>query len=78
MRVSIDPSDPGHGSAMNAVRAVLVNDIPLRAVITADEEEGFALAYLFDENGQPVYDNGAGCFATRIYRGKVEIVTRVH
>lgn len=78
MRVSIDENDPGYGPAARDVRLVMLNDQPVRGVVTADDEIGEVLAYVYGADGRPVVDRDHDCFVLHWLKGKVEIITRVH
>lgn len=72
-RSSVRKHDPGHFAfTRNPGCKVLLDGVELRACITADEVEGFALVYATDAEGKKIRVRDH--MQEEVVRGKIEIV----
>lgn len=77
MRISWDRDDPGY-ELLDQIRKtgdavwVFLDGVPLRYVMTADEEEGFVIVTQTDSNGHPIYKDDEWLLETK--HGQVKVV----
>lgn len=73
MRLSANEEDPGYKPELFNANIKLDGKI-IDSVITADEEEGFVLAYVKDSNGKYEIDEEKQTLVQKRLEGKVEII----
>jgi hypothetical protein len=77
VRTSVDPKDRGyHPDAIRGRWQPFLNGEPVPKVITADEENGFVLAYALDANGKWILNRSSRSLERRVLHGRVEIRER--
>ncbi len=76
MRLSGDPKDPGWNIELSIRAVIWIDDVRYDHVVTADEEEGYALIEAHDWDGVPVVDREKVEIVTYETYGKVEIEFR--
>lgn len=71
MRVSTDKDDPGYGPDIFRVK-VWLDDVPQKACVTADEEQGYIERCMSGPDGKYFTEDGMNIAIERLY-GKVRI-----
>lgn len=79
MRISADQHDPGYeafiASKIRRQRVVVFCDgDSIRNPITADDEAGIVIVYLFDHDGRPIINRLSNSAVQRVIVGKVKII----
>lgn len=72
MRISMDVNDVAYNPSIAPYAKIFFNGVEMQGILTADEEEGFILTYLFDEEGQITQEDGKPVTAT--VEGEVKII----
>lgn len=77
MRISVDAEDPGYTPlAVAAVEEVLIDGHVINGCITADEEKGYVLCYLKDQDGNYVIDETGEHVEKVELTGEVQVVLK--
>jgi hypothetical protein len=71
-RLSVDKSDPGYSADIVRYQPYL-NGFRSKWVVTADEEQGYALLYATDDAGRAVIDPNTRRVVTEEFHGLVRL-----
>jgi hypothetical protein len=72
MRVSVDKDDPGYRADAPRYRAFR-NGVEEKYCVTADEEQGYVIVLVIDENGQPTMTEDGQSIQHMTLHGNVRV-----